>query len=269
MTADADGLRRLADVVDALGETRIGVDSAQLLEADDTQIRGQVSVTVPVDGDLAIAGVADSQESDPQTTDNPESDSESDEVDEDAADPDGELLDHTSTEDLQLAYDEADSNISAAADRFEVGYAAVYRRMVQHGVHKTDSEDDSEEDGPSTEGDTPTSDVDSESEAEDDVALEEEAADDDAGDAGADVQEEPADPEPITVDAVDDPDDPDETELELPDGVTTANVEAAVGELETLGDVSEEIGVTRGRARTITVALGCYGDVQDLPAGGR
>lgn len=204
MTADADGLRRLADVVDALGKTRIGIDSAQLLEADDTQIRGQVSVTVPVDGDLAIAGVADSQESDSQTTDGPESDSESDEVDEDAADPDDELLDHTSTEDLQLAYDEADSNISAAADRFEVGYAAVYRRMVQHGVHETDSdEDDSEEDGPSTEGDTPTSDVDSESEAEDDVALEEEAADDDAGDAGDDVQEEPADPEPITVDAVD------------------------------------------------------------------
>ena len=48
-----------------------------------------------------------------------------------------------------------------------------------------------------------------------------------------------------------------------------ADVEAAVGELETLGDVSEEIGVTRGRARTITVALDCYGDVKDLPAGGR
>ena len=47
------------------------------------------------------------------------------------------------------------------------------------------------------------------------------------------------------------------------------DVEAAVGELETLGDVSEEIGVTRGRARTITVALDCYGDVKDLPAGGR
>ncbi|ELY83446.1 hypothetical protein C486_02253 [Natrinema gari JCM 14663] len=196
MTADADGLRRLADVIDALGETAIEPDSAQLLEVSKEQIRGQVTMTVPVDGDLSLTDTDDVQEGEPKTTDDPGCDrtggeDEEDGKDEDIDETDEDLLDHTSTEDLQLAYDEADGNISAAADRFEVGYGAVYRRMVKHGVHETENgEDGSDENGTSTEDDTPTSDVDSESEAEQDVALEEDAADEDAGDAGDDVQKE-------------------------------------------------------------------------------
>ncbi|QCC57338.1 hypothetical protein [Natrinema thermotolerans] len=200
MTADADGLRRLADVVDALGETAIETDNAHLLEANEEQIRGRVTVTVPVDGDLLIAGTNDVQESEPETTDDPDPDETADEEDEadeeDGEDEDGaetneELLDHTSTEDLQRAYDEADGNISVAADRFEVSYGAVYQRMVNHGVHETENDgDNTNGSGTSTEDDTPTSDVDSESEAEEDVVLEGDSADDDAGDAGVDVQEE-------------------------------------------------------------------------------
>lgn len=55
MSVDGDALRRLADVVDDLGETTIDVDSARLLEADDETIRSQLTVTVPTEGDLEIA----------------------------------------------------------------------------------------------------------------------------------------------------------------------------------------------------------------------
>lgn len=181
------------------------------------------------------------------------------------ADDTDEVLDHTSTEDLQRAYDEADGNISAASDRFDVGYGAVYRRMKEHGVHETDENDDS---STSTEDDTTTPDSELTSEPQSearDVDLEEDAADDAPAGTGDDVQDDHT-AEPITVDGVDDQA---ETDIEFPEGVTRDDVKAAVDEHETLGDVGEALGVTRGRARTITSYLGCYGDVRDLPAGGR
>ncbi|WP_137288801.1 hypothetical protein [Natronorubrum halophilum] len=117
-----------------------------------------------------------------------------------------------------------------------------------------------DESGTSTEDDT------TELSEAPDVDLEEDATDDDADGSDDDVQKE-TDAEEITVDGVDDvQDDEDETEVALPDGVTPGDVEAAVDEHYGLGDVADEIGVTRGRARTITVALGCYGDVSDVPS---
>ncbi|WP_265109143.1 hypothetical protein [Halosolutus halophilus] len=105
------------------------------------------------------------------------------------------------------------------------------------------------------------------SEAPDTNTLEEEATDDAPAGTGDDVQNT-IDAEDVSVDSVDEPDH-DESEITLPDGVTVDDVETAVEENETLGDVAHEIGVTRGRARTITVTIGCYGDVKDLPRGGR
>lgn len=53
--------------------------------------------------------------------------------------------------------------------------------------------------------------------------------------------------------------------------MTEADVDELTDELETLGGVADEIGVTRGRARTITHALGYYSRVRDVPSsrGGR
>ena len=51
-------------------------------------------------------------------------------------------LDHTDTEDLQRAYEDADGVVSTAADRFEVGYGAVYKRMVDAGIHEPASQAD-------------------------------------------------------------------------------------------------------------------------------
>lgn len=64
-------------------------------------------------------------------------------------------------------------------------------------------------------------------------------------------------------------DEDDGPDVDLPDGVTEDDVVEAARSNVNLGDVAAEIGVTRGRARTITVALGCYSDVKDLPQGGR
>ncbi|WP_156184059.1 hypothetical protein [Halostagnicola sp. A56] len=251
MSDVADGLRRFAGVVGALQDTPLEVDSAQLLEADANELRGQLTVTVR-DADLdAIAGVEPRTQPD---TDQEEIavDGESDDTDD--AEETAELLDHTKTEDLQRAYDEADGNISQASERFEVGYAAVYRQMKNHGVHETDSEN-----GTSTEDDT-----ESEPESEVPVDLEEDAADDAPADTGDDVQEAT---DEITVDAVDS--EKDEPDIELPDGVTETNVQTAVDEHGDLGAIADELGVTPGRARTITVALGYYGDVREVTGGRR
>ncbi|MDJ1433963.1 hypothetical protein [Halostagnicola sp. A-GB9-2] len=234
MSEAADGLRRLADVVDAFGETPIDVDSARLLEADENELRGQLTVTVR-DDDLEDFSATTEPDDQHEETDEGEKDT----------------LDHTVTEDLELAYKEADGNISAAAERFEVGYGAVYRRMTDHGVHETNSD----ENGTSTE------DNESESEAHD---LEEDAADDAPAGTGDDVQDES---DEITADAVDG--EKDEPDIELPDGVTAADVRVATDEREGLGDVADDLGITRGRARAITVALDCYGDVRDIPGGRR
>ncbi|WP_265112237.1 hypothetical protein [Halosolutus halophilus] len=252
MTIAADDLRRFADVVDALQNTPVDIDGAQLLEANEDAIRGRVTLTVPDDAELDTLAMP-TEERGADADDDREKDAE-------------EMLDHTSTADLQRAYDEADGNISAASDRFEVGYGAVYRRMVKHGVHETES-DETGESGTSIEDDTPDSKSTSESEARD-VDLEEDGADDAPAGTGDDVQDEPTDnhdAETITVDAVDDQD---EIDVELPEGVTQGDVEAAVDEHETLGEVAKTIGVTRGRARTITVAFGCYSDVRDVPPRG-
>ncbi|MDJ1433548.1 hypothetical protein [Halostagnicola sp. A-GB9-2] len=236
MSEAADGLRRFADVVDALQETTIDIDSAQLLEAADDTIRGQLTVTVH-DGDLDGSGVI----------------AEPDDRTGDTGDPDEtDVLDHTVTEDLERAYDEADGNISTAAERFEVGYGAVYRQMTNRGVHETNGEN-----GTSTEDENESE---SESEAPD-VDLEEDAADDAPAGTGDDVQAN----DEITVDGVDG--EKDEPDIALPDGVTEADVQAATEDHEGLGDVANELGITRGRARAITVALDCYGDVRDIPGG--
>ena len=66
-----------------------------------------------------------------------------------------------------------------------------------------------------------------------------------------------------------DREDDDEVDVTLPDDVTDEDIRKAAREHTRLGDVAEAIGVTRGRARTITVALGVYSEVRDLPAGGR
>ncbi|AFZ74601.1 hypothetical protein [Natronobacterium gregoryi] len=131
-------------------------------------------------------------------------------------------------------------------------------------VHANDEDED--ENGTSTEADTEYSESVSEARTS---GLEEDAEDgapvDDAGD---DVQDESTDAEEISVDAVDrDGDGGDD--VALPAGVTEDDVKAAVDEHETVGDVGEAIGVTRGRARTITSVLGLYGELKDLPAGGR
>lgn len=88
-------------------------------------------------------------------------------------------------------------------------------------------------------------------------------------DVDDDVQEESEpEAEDVTVDAVDDDSDGDDEEtVALPDGVTEADVDELTDELETLGGVADEIGVTRGRARTITHALGYYSRVRDVPSG--
>ncbi|AHG00941.1 hypothetical protein HALLA_12250 [Halostagnicola larsenii XH-48] len=251
MSEPAAGLRRLADVVDTLQDAPLEVDSAQLLEVDENKLRGQLTVTVR-DGDLdTVAG--DELDNQPDT-DQEEIAVDGEPEDTDEAEETVDLLDHTKTEDLELAYDEADGNISQASERFEVGYAAVYRRMKDHGVHETDSEN-----GSSTEDDT-----ESEPESEAPVDLEEDAADDAPAGTGDDVQETT---DEITVDAVDG--ETDEPDIALPDGVTEADVQAAVNQHDGLGDVAADLGVSRGRARTITVSLGLYGDVQDIRRGGR
>lgn len=312
---DPDALRRLADVVDALQETPIDVDRAQLRDSSDGEIAADLSVTIPTEAALESIGapeapsdqdgaVESASDVDERADQGDQEKSATDGQQADADDPEDDsglelpILDHTSTADLQRAYDEADGNISKAAERFEVKYNTVYQRMRDHGIHRPDGDDESE---PSTEDDT---DIDtSETEARD-VDLEEAYADDSPAGTGEDVTDEDSAEivaEDVTVDAIDeddeDEDDPDSTEfrcegcgetfesenalrghgatdcseeptVELPDGVSIADVEAAVDEHEALGDVAAELGVTRGRARTITVALGLYGDVKDLPRGG-
>ena len=65
------------------------------------------------------------------------------------------VLDHTSTDDLERAYEEADGNIKQASEMFGVGYTTVYRKMREHDVHESvnqgietndDAEDDAESD---------------------------------------------------------------------------------------------------------------------------
>ncbi|WP_195892440.1 hypothetical protein [Halopiger goleimassiliensis] len=210
---ESDDLRRLADVVDAVDETPIDVDDAQLLANSGEDLRAQLTITVPADADLEVIGssgpVTDTGDEAVQDNDEPDS------------------LDHTSTEDLQQAYDEADG-----------------------GVHETD-------DGSPAEDDT----NESESEARD-VDLEEDAADGVTGehdDAGDDIQDE-LDAEAITVDDVGDTA---EQIVELPDGVSEDDVHEAVDDNETLGEIADLVGVTPERARTITFALDRYGELRD------
>lgn len=93
-------------------------------------------------------------------------------------------------------------------------------------------------------------------------ALEEGAADDAPAPAGAVIADDQDESE---LDATT-PDDQAEPRVSRPGGVAEADVEAAVDEHDRLGDVADELGVTRGRGRTITVALGWYGDLRDGPA---
>ncbi|WP_092903782.1 hypothetical protein [Halostagnicola kamekurae] len=279
MSDPADGLRRFADVVAVFQDTPIGIDDARLLEADDETLHGQLTVTVRDDD---LEGFGDPTEA---------ADRRGDE-----GDAPEKTLDHTDTEDLERAYNAADGNISAAAERFDVGYGAVYNRMVENGIHERQS-------GTSTEDDT----TESTSESEAPVDLEEDATDDSPAGTGDDEADSPPssdgqeieasiedntneqvsevpnvdhdeddssagtdegvqeDTDEITVDAVDG--EKDEPDIALPDGVTEADVLAVVDEFDALGTIADELGVTRGRARAITVALGCYGDVREVSGG--
>lgn len=51
-------------------------------------------------------------------------------------------LDHESTADLRQAYEDADGNISVAAERFDVGYQTIYNRLVDSEIHIPNSPDD-------------------------------------------------------------------------------------------------------------------------------
>ena len=203
-------------------------------------------------------------------------------------------MDHTVTEDLEQAYEAANGNISAAAEHFEVGYGAVYRRMVEHGIHErkststeddtettseapVDLEEDAQDDAPAGTGDDESDSLAPPHGQETRSSIQEETneqmsevpdtdpeADGAPAGTGDDVQE---DTDGITVDAVDG--ETDEPEIALPDGVTEDDVLSVVEKFDALGTVANELGVTRGRARTLTVALGCYGDVREVSRGKR
>ncbi|KDE59448.1 hypothetical protein EL22_21810 [Halostagnicola sp. A56] len=279
MSDTADGLRRFADVVDVFQDTSIDIDDARLLEADDETLHGQLTVTVHDDD---LEGFGDPTEA---------ADRRDDEGDATEA-----TLDHTDTEDLERAYNAADGNISAAAERFEVGYSAVYNRMVENGIHERQSgtsteddttepkseleapvnlEEDATDDSPAGTGDDESDSLPSPDGQENETYIEDNTnervsevpnadleADDSSAGTGDDVQK---DTDEITVDAVDG--EKDEPDVALPDGVTEADVLAIVDEFDALGTVADKLGVTRGRARTITVALGCYGDVREVSGG--
>lgn len=131
-------------------------DASDASDVDEPQLpeTGQVSTEEPsIDGDgaaiSALEGDDPESEVDERTEPEPVVDDPDDDTDAD------ELLDHTDPEDLQHAYDEADGNVSAASERFEIGYNAVRERMIDAGVYErrsygedsqTDDEDDPEYD---------------------------------------------------------------------------------------------------------------------------
>lgn len=104
-----------------------------------------------------------------------------------------DVLDHTSTEDLQQAYDEADGNVRQAAERFEIGYSGVFRRMKEHDVHTpecSDTKDDESENSASA--DTPDgTGVSHDSKADrDDVLVKDEADDEESGANGTEPEQD-------------------------------------------------------------------------------
>lgn len=52
------------------------------------------------------------------------------------------VQDHTDPEQLREAYERHDGNISAAAEEFQVGYRAVYERMVEFDIHEPERQPD-------------------------------------------------------------------------------------------------------------------------------
>lgn len=92
MSVDGDALRRLAEVVDEIGETAVDVDSARLLEAGDETIHGQLTVTVPTEGDLEIATIDTPTPDEVTPTDTPSRD-DRDEQEADAVDEPDEPVD--------------------------------------------------------------------------------------------------------------------------------------------------------------------------------
>jgi DNA-binding PadR family transcriptional regulator len=67
-----------------------------------------------------------------------------------------------------------------------------------------------------------------------------------------------------------DADKPTEADVSLPDGWTSDDVREFVesdAPQTSLGELAREMGVTLGRARTITVALGLYGDCVEVSEG--
>ncbi|SEW09909.1 hypothetical protein [Natrinema salifodinae] len=156
---------------------------------------------------------------------------------------------------------------------------------------------DEDESGTSTEDTSTSDDSESEAEAQPEPVLEEDAADDAPAegdtDAGDDVQEEIA-AEDVTVDAVDRDDEDDDgivcegcgqtfgsqaalmghgpksceggdaDDIDLPKGVTEDDVdELTSGGIE-IGDLADELGIHRNRARTIAHELGYYSRVREV-----
>lgn len=77
------------------------------------------------------------------------------------------------------------------------------------------------------------------------------------------VDEEGVEAEDVTVDGVDESDEHDEIEIDLPEGVTPADIDEITLEVDTLGEVAERLGVPVDRARTITFHLGVYSRVRE------
>ncbi len=64
-------------------------------------------------------------------------------------------------------------------------------------------------------------------------------------------------------DESEDEDEADDLEEVLPEDVTVEDVDAAAADHETLGEVADALEIRVGRARTLAVLAGVYGDVRD------
>lgn len=150
-----DALRAVADRMEVL-ERETGVELLATERVHTTAggdvARAMVEIEVPVDElekDVPVSiGFGDEEESDDEP-DEEDGGEREERVQE-------EHLDHTDPDDLQRAYDEADS-IAAAAERFDVGYTAVFKRMKRHGIHEpkqaTEGDEDDRGDQEDSDGD--------------------------------------------------------------------------------------------------------------------
>ena len=131
------GFVALAELAGELGERGISLNYGPFTLARG-QDRGQSQTTTEAVGLNLGEALEEADDTDIGEADHSHSaESESDDVreEEESAEDGDEWLDHTSTADLQQAYDDANGNIKKAAERFDVGYSAVFKRMKDAGVH--------------------------------------------------------------------------------------------------------------------------------------